>query len=1093
MPTLDSNMKNIILNSAGGKCNIQSISVNIGKEFTLPTPTRRGYVFEGWFTRVTDGEKITDGDTSIVKYDELYARWTLEETKILQNRKQISLKKRQQRTLIALIIAVVILAIALSVVNYIVDIYRFEDLNGDVYYIKKDSDGDYALYHKGGGVCDKSSDGYFLTDLGTQLKINAGSGDIEDIIYVDDINYMHKDEIRGASGRLLMFKQMTYDHYATADKSKVIKSIEVTNMHGGYAFVRDESMNFVIRGREDLAYDAESFAMLASACGYTLSMATLDSPKTLSDGSIDFAEYGLVAETRTKIELDDEGKEIETKYNYTPATYKITAMTGEYHIVTVGDEIVSGQGYYAKYSGGMVLDKSGNLVPVAPRDRIYILGNSGLSDVLSPIETLITPMIIYPMSQNSYYDVADFVILTDIDYAAIELEFNALYADDIKDMTAEEVEKYFESHPELQKKYAEIFEKYSKKICDFTYAELEERENSMYATLPYVSHIEYSAGYYINSSNIDNMLYKLASMKFIEVVKLNPTDEELAKYKLDNSKYYIEFLYHEAANDTDENKSYVYNAVSVSEKNADGNYYAYSDIYDMIVLVEPGYFDFLEWDESKWYDTQYVQLDIGYITNILIESPKLEANISFDNTGSDIATYVYGTGNLFTDGKNNQFNIQLNPNDKYSLFKSGVEMSPIYRGDYMLGSVPYVKGTPENDYFILMETTEGDQNQDGESDTILHYGYNVIYSGGTYILAATAALTDLSGNQIGNNTTINGEILHKTEYFVTTSGQVFFASKSSSMGKILTEKYKDVNLGTWCSGNVFVTANGQYILINSANGEWAKIDAFSCRVYFGDRKTSALAKNAVRVEARYDATGKMIAPEEYYYATGSDKIRYNYEGGYVEVYKSSKKAWEAAAASDYTTGVWLSGSYFVTENRDFVLIDENSGDWGVMSPTETNTQSAVVYVDGNLLSYEFDTVTQSGMTVTRNEVYNFRQFYKGLLYASLEGIADLTDEEMQAFREMDNFTEGGANNPCILKITILAKDLYGNERNVVYRFYQYSERRAYITIEILDGDGESNSNEAYGSFYVLSSFAQKIISDAQRLIDGVEISSTSKY
>ncbi len=1093
MPITDGNVKSILLNSAGGKCNTKSIEIKVGEEFSLPAPKRRGYVFDGWYTKVTGGERILDNDQKILECDELYARWILEESVILQRKKKSSMLKKQKKAIIIMVIAVILLAVALAVVNYIADIYRFVDIDGEIYYLKKNNDV-YSVYFKSGEACDISPDGYFVTKIGTQIKIDPATGEVLDVIYVDDVKYMHKDEIRGASGRLLMFKQMTYDQFSTSDQSRIIKSIEISNEHGGYTFLRDENMNFVIKGREDLSYNRESFASLAVACGYTLSMDTLKSPKLLDSGKVDLSEYGLTDEEREKTELDDDGNEITVRYTYKPAVYTITAMTGEYHTVIIGDPIVSGEGYYAKYEGGMVLDGNGSLVPVEARDRIYILGKSGISDILlRPIEALVTPMIIYPMAQNSYFDVSNFKVSTNIDYAKIEEEFSALHSNDTAGMNAEELEEYFASHPELQEKYAEIFEKYSKKICDFSFSDLSERENSMYATIPYVSHIEYTKGYYVNSSNIDSMLYKLAFMEFVEVVKLNPTDEDIAKYKLDESEYYIEFLYHDAPNDKDGNKSYVYNAFSVSEKNADGCYYAYSDTYDMIVLIDEGYLDFLEWDDSKWYDTQYVQLDIGYITDIKIESPNFNANFFFDNSGSKVATYIQGASGVFTalDGK--KFDIKKTATGKYSLFCGNDQVAPTFYGDYMISSIPYVKGTPENEKFIIMETGEADRDGDGESDAIIHYGYNVIYSGGGYSLAATAVLTDTSGNQIGSASQINGEVIYSSEYFVTDKAQMFFASRSSYVGKILTERYADTKHGAWHSGSVFVTAEGKYILVDKTSGEWSQIDDFGCGLYFGDRNESSLVANAVRVAPEYSSAGGVSSHEEFYYSTGNGKIRYNYESNRVEVYRASKKAWENATASDYTVGVWMRGAYFVTETREFVIIDEESGDWGVMSPTKSNSQGARVYVNGNPLSYEFDTVTQSGVQNTRDEVYNFRQFYKGLLYASLEGMADLTDEEMQAFREMDSFKDNTANNPCILKLTVLGRDLYGNERNIVYRFYQYTERRAYITIEVLGDGGESSSEAAYGSFYVLSSFSQKIISDAQKLINGEEITSTSKY
>ncbi len=1092
MPTTGGNSKNILLNPAGGKLSVDSISINDGEMFTLPTPERRGYIFCGWYTRVTDGEKINDGDARALEFDELYARWIPESTKKDEKRKRTSMLKKQRRAVIIMLVSVVLLGILLGFVNYIVDIYKFEDINGDIYYIKK-ADGIYGLYNKDGTKCDRNTDGYYLTKIGTQLKINEESGEIEDSIYVDDIKYMHKDEIRGSSGRLLMFKQMTYDDTSTNDQSTIIKSLEIFNEYGGYTFVRNENMDFIIKDREDLLYNIETFAMLCSTCGYTLSMDTLKNPKTLADGSVDLAEYGLVSEVREREETNDAGESVTVQYDYTPASFKITAMTGEYHTVIIGDKIVSGAGYYVKYAGGQVLDENGNMVAVEPRDRIYILGASGIeSIILRPVEALVTPMIVYPMGQSSYFDVKNFIICTDIDYDAIESEFRALYEDDVVGMTPEEILEYIGGNEELKQKYAEIFNKHSKQVCNFSYQDIDERKNSMYTTIPYVSHIEYTQGYYINSFNIDDMLYKLAAMEFIETVKLNPTDEELEKYKLNNSKYYIEFYYHDADSDTADGEAYVYNTISISEKNADGNYYAYSENFDMIVLIDAGYLDFLEWDDSKWFDEQYVQLDISYITDIIIESGKLNTSIKFDNSGSKIATYLHGSGNIFTDAKKNQYTIKQN-NGKYWLFLDGKALEATFSGDYLLSSLPYSAGVPENENFIIMESVQSDSDGDGESDSIIHYGYNVIYKNGYYSLAASVALTDLQGNQIGNTSQINGEVAYASEYFVTSGSRMFFASKSSLLGTIITERYAQNGLGSWHNGEVYVTADEKYVLIDKNTGEWSIIEEFTCGVHIGDRNDSALSKHAVRVEAQYNSTGKLIAPEEYYYSTGSHKIRYNYDTQAVEKYNMNKRTWEAAALSDYTTGIWLCGSYFVTESKEIVLIDESSGDWGVIAPTKSNSEAAQIYVDGSHLSYEIDTTTQAGANIVRDEIYNFRQFYKGLLYASLEGMADLTDEQMQAFRDTDNFSGNDPSNPCLLKLTAKGRDMYGNERNIVYRFYKYTERRAYITIEVLGESGESSSQNGYGAFYVLSSFAEKIISDAEKLLNGEEISATSKY
>jgi len=46
---------------------------------------------------------------------------------------------------------------------------------------------------------------------------------------------------------------------------------------------------------------------------------------------------------------------------------------------------------------------------------------------------------------------------------------------------------------------------------------------------------------------------------------------------------------------------------------------------------------------------------------------------------------------------------------------------------------------------------------------------------------------------------------------------------------------------------------------------------------------------------------------------------------------------------------------------------------------------------------------------------------------------------------------------------------------------------------VLGEDEQSSSENAYGSFYVLHTFVQKIIEDAERVVGGEIVDATSKY
>ncbi|MGN1139325.1 MAG: InlB B-repeat-containing protein [Ruminococcus sp.] len=71
------NKYTITLNTNGGICNTESIKVTYDNTYgTLPTPTKAGYTFDGWYTGATDGTKISVSDKVTTASDHtLYAHW----------------------------------------------------------------------------------------------------------------------------------------------------------------------------------------------------------------------------------------------------------------------------------------------------------------------------------------------------------------------------------------------------------------------------------------------------------------------------------------------------------------------------------------------------------------------------------------------------------------------------------------------------------------------------------------------------------------------------------------------------------------------------------------------------------------------------------------------------------------------------------------------------------------------------------------------------------------------------------------------------------------------------------------------------------
>lgn len=790
----------LIFDPGKGSVTLSRITAVVGDRVgAMPKAVRKGYIFGGWYIcpdgnpdspaaiRVT-AETVMDlsmlgGTLTDVT---LYAKWEKPAAKSAVTKK--SSIRTQKRAIAVLLVLSVVLAVAFGAVSIIVDIYEYEDFDGVEYTIKKKK-GEYGLY-KDGVICDVDKDGYYLTDLGTQLSVDPETGEYEIYAVVDTTG----TEVVGVGQRVLMFKQLTYDQSSTNDLSKVIKRIEVHNQKGEIIVNRGENNRFEVEDCPTAILVDELFAQLSVGCGYTISMQRLENPVRLPDGSIDYSEYGLAPEVRTEKNEDGTDKVDENgapvTYDYKPTWYTVTTMTNESYTVTLGDPTVSEAGYYARYED---------------RDTVYILSSANLdAAVLQPVEALITPMMVYPMSLNTYFQVSNFTYRSDINHYAI-------YRDMVKEVTgfdmdtvepdeegnySEEVQAKLDEaskaiadmdDKDFAKMYDRLFVANSRLVTAFSFIDMDQRTDTLYSSLPYMMSSDYMAGYLPNSDNIGAVLQGLYSMKFDRVAVLSPSDEELEEYGLDMPAHDFTFTYKNAEGQEFDNH------FILSDKTEDGKYYGYSEIYDMILVIDESQLTYLEWEEIDWYEREYFLFNIAHVQTIKLEGAGVKSPIVF-----------------------------------------------------------------------TLDNSKSDQSK----------GMN------------------------------------------------------------------------------------------------------------------------------------------------SDKLE--------------------------------------------------------------------VYANGQLMDYTLTVTKPSGSQATETASYNFRRFFQALLTASMEGNAELTAEEMEAFRETPD-------GECLLKLTIHADDGKGSTANICYRFYRYTERKAYFTVEVLDSTSDTgNPTEAQGVFYVLRSFCDKLIADAYRFMEGTEIVVDSK-
>lgn len=146
-----------------------------------------------------------------------------------------------------------------------------------------------------------------------------------------------------------------------------------------------------------------------------------------------------------------------------------------------------------------------------------------------------------------------------------------------------------------------------------------------------------------------------------------------------------------------------------------------------------------------------------------------------------------------------------------------------------------------------------------------------------------------------------------------------------------------------------------------------------------------------------------------------------------------------------------------------------------------DTADYQVYVTANQIRI----LTHDGALVKEYMRYgmsNFRKFFSALLYASKQGsVHDGTNGLTEA--EVDAILAHRENYDVRIRVETSYIDPT-TKKNLVYeyKYYNYSERAAMITVN--DGDGE---------FRVLRSFTKKVAEDAGKVISGAPIKATDKY
>lgn len=477
-----------------------------------------------------------------------------------------TLAGRQKKAVIAIACAIVLLIAALITVNYLVSIFDFTDTDGTLYKVKREG-GAYALFTADGYMLDTViEDGkeYFVTDIGTMVSVSTtGKAQIYAAVDTDD------GESVSQYNRLLIFPTV---------ESAAIKTLRVTNEHSSYTFERKDG-KMVLSGFETVAYDQNSFAYLAGLCG---SMVVMEngrfSEKTVEKYGL--AEYGL-----------DKPK----------ATVTVTSSAGKVYTVHIGNPIVSGNGYYARFAG---------------RNVVYII-NGYYSMLLEPIESYITPLLAYGTNANNYPEVKNFRVF---DYT-----------------------------------YAEDGTPTASPVTALTFWPYEERENTEYQTQSYKMIDDELLGYVPESVAVTSTMEKLANLENARVVKLGVTDKALADYGLDKPRKLLsyDFTVTESGKTyqlrnrfwfsaiTERGTYYVHPEVEISE---DGKSYLPLRALDFLLEVGAASLPFMGWDKIDWVEEYYFHINIMLLQQMEIESPQGKLTLDFTVGKDDVESITATMG-----------------------------------------------------------------------------------------------------------------------------------------------------------------------------------------------------------------------------------------------------------------------------------------------------------------------------------------------------------------------------------------------------------------------------------------------------------------
>ena len=247
------------------------------------------------------------------------------------------------------------------------------------------------------------------------------------------------------------------------------------------------------------------------------------------------------------------------------------------------------------YVGDAIPTGAGYYCSYKDRNAVYVLDASIGATVLANVCDLVMPILTIPISSTQYYTTKDFWL----------------------------------------RRNGEMF-------VHIDYLNEEERaqfaaaENRVYV-------MKYPTNYEPSTTNYDTILQTFVEFVGVRTLELGNAsevidNETLLKYGIDMEMPAYELHYTYSGLD---------NFVFFSNLNANGTYYAYSLLFNIIVEVDPAKVAFLNWDIIKFVDRPIFQRNINDIAFIEIESPTVNESFTLVGEAQEILITPTSTGTTF--------------------------------------------------------------------------------------------------------------------------------------------------------------------------------------------------------------------------------------------------------------------------------------------------------------------------------------------------------------------------------------------------------------------------------------------------------------